>query len=508
MVVHSHLWRARCKQVALESTAATGGVKKPRHKRKELLMRKPLFQRLLGEITQGFKTELRLHSSGFEQPKTMGKPQGSGKFETLQQSSIPKVTPVSGMASSLAVLSSNGKLQRKSVYTGCTTPHHEDIIGFPCEMGTTPVTFANSTISSGVILDLNTPGHGVVSKGSSVDGNVCMTHKLNIGSKSMNVSKGSVESSIHSTKMPIITREVIGSLQEVKEFNVIKSATAKQDEMTSEYVRADEVEPPDKEHNDGFNGKENVVDIGVNGNQDTMKNYGTAENKLVRSLHAKMEQQISMTDELCKEQLDSVYQYCKLGQFREAKKSFLSTWLFGDKYGTGDDGVMFVFTSAMGSAPVAFALSTLSTAAFGCNYNVSSKHPELALNGLWDDSGGLPTMKVTVKSLCESCLVLEDCELIHKADHMISDHKHSAIMLGLSHLLLSEENFSEVTILDSRLEALLLCHFDVSAIMTPLGVANFNMSLTNWKVRLKVPISSSEGNFDYDLHVASLVESM
>ncbi|KAL6133306.1 hypothetical protein ACLB2K_065543 [Fragaria x ananassa] len=71
MVVHSHLWRAHCKQVALESTAATGGVKKPRHKRKELLIRKPLFQRLLSEITQGFKTELRLHSSGFEQPKTM-----------------------------------------------------------------------------------------------------------------------------------------------------------------------------------------------------------------------------------------------------------------------------------------------------------------------------------------------------------------------------------------------------------------------------------------------------
>ncbi|KAL6179408.1 hypothetical protein ACLB2K_050923 [Fragaria x ananassa] len=71
LVVHSHLWRARCKQVALESTAATEGVKKPSRsrlgtvlprktcnsqKRYQLLMRKPKFQRLLGAITQDVKT--------------------------------------------------------------------------------------------------------------------------------------------------------------------------------------------------------------------------------------------------------------------------------------------------------------------------------------------------------------------------------------------------------------------------------------------------------------------
>ncbi|KAL6142199.1 hypothetical protein ACLB2K_060482 [Fragaria x ananassa] len=67
LVVHSHLWRARYKQVALELTAATGGVKKPSRfrlgtvlpcetgnsqKRNQLLIRKPKFQRLLGAITQ------------------------------------------------------------------------------------------------------------------------------------------------------------------------------------------------------------------------------------------------------------------------------------------------------------------------------------------------------------------------------------------------------------------------------------------------------------------------
>ncbi|KAL6192009.1 hypothetical protein ACLB2K_038396 [Fragaria x ananassa] len=71
-IVHSHLWKARSKQVALKSTAVIGGVKKRHRSRRGTYgflatdthpKRKVSFQRLVAEIAQDVKVDWRSQSS-------------------------------------------------------------------------------------------------------------------------------------------------------------------------------------------------------------------------------------------------------------------------------------------------------------------------------------------------------------------------------------------------------------------------------------------------------------
>ncbi|KAL6210797.1 hypothetical protein ACLB2K_016029 [Fragaria x ananassa] len=225
LVVHSHLWRVRCMQVALESTAATGGVKKQVAFRLEtaaLLLCKPQFQLLLGEITQGVKTDLRLHS----QPKTIGKPQGRGKFDSPQQSSTPKSISATTRASSSLISANDGSQVDMSVKFGSLPP-------------------------SSVDLTSATPNGGVVRISTNTGLNLSQ-HEVGFNSE---ISTEPVASDISTTS----TAKLIGRLQDDRELKETKSVTAKQDEMTLEYGRDDEVDPPDKEHTDGFDGSENDV---------------------------------------------------------------------------------------------------------------------------------------------------------------------------------------------------------------------------------------------------------
>ncbi|PRQ24654.1 hypothetical protein RchiOBHm_Chr6g0274801 [Rosa chinensis] len=63
-----------------------------------------------------------------------------------------------------------------------------------------------------------------------------------------------------------------------------------------------------------------------------------------------------------------------------------------------------------------------------------SSKGNLDLDGLWDDSGGLSTMKTKFKSFCKPALVLGDFKLIHVEDHMLGDHEQSAVVTHYSQL--------------------------------------------------------------------------
>ncbi|XP_040366374.1 uncharacterized protein LOC121050457 [Rosa chinensis] len=139
--------------------------------------------------------------------------------------------------------------------------------------------------------------------------------------------------------------------------------------------------------------------------------------------------------------------------------------------------------------------------------------------------------------------LLGDSEFIHDKDHMLEDHKQSIIVTDFPQLLWDEGNVSQVMILNPKLEATLLnrnlvesfatiavsmldfskhaskhktidfeqfilYHFGISELMATLEVANLQACLPNWKVRVKFSTSSHKGNFEYDLHITNLIESM
>ncbi|KAL6199154.1 hypothetical protein ACLB2K_028941 [Fragaria x ananassa] len=205
----------------------------------------------------------------------------------------------------LIVATIDGNPVRISTNTGLNLWQHE--VGFNSEISTEPVASDIST-SAGEILSLNNDINVVVVSGSNCEDGIstCMTDKLNHVSNMMGASIGSREYAIQSTEGPVVTVKLIGWLQDDrelketksdklnhddKELKETKSVTDKHDEMTSEYGRDDEVDPPDKEHTYGFDGLENDVNLPVfnenlNMPQSTHFSRGTVVSSYMHDLEA------------------------------------------------------------------------------------------------------------------------------------------------------------------------------------------------------------------------------